>query len=307
METSSRVTGALLGLAVGDALGAPVEFMSPSQIQIRHGTVREMLGGGWLLLRAGEGTEETALALALAESLVAKGGLDPDDAAARYVEWYRRSAKEASGVLRASLAMLAEGVPAADAAARAREISREEGDGNGALVRAVPLALRFVDRRELAEAAWREAGITHGSERARAASAALAVVLSFLLEGLPSRAAFEGAFDFLETAPAGIPNVLPDVPARPERDLRTTSDAVDTLELALWHVLRGRSFEEVLVRVVNLGGDADNAAAVAGALAGAAAGEGAIPKRWIRGLAARGPVREAARGLAAARGASASS
>ncbi|MDQ3023642.1 MAG: ADP-ribosylglycohydrolase family protein, partial [bacterium] len=81
--------GCLLGLACGDALGAPLEFLSAAEVAAKHGTVTEMLGGGWLNLRPGQVTDDTQMTLCVAESYIENGGFAPQDIADRFVEWYR--------------------------------------------------------------------------------------------------------------------------------------------------------------------------------------------------------------------------
>jgi len=302
MDLADRYAGCLLGLAVGDALGAPLAFMTPEQIQIKHGTVREMLGGGWLLLRPGQYTTGTVLAMRTADSLIDKKTLDEADVAARYADWYRTGPKDVAGALRTALAMLAEGVDVTAAAKEAHALSGEESAGNGTLTRVAPVALRYHGRREdLQDASARAARITHWDPRAAAGSAAFAVVTSFLLDGADRSDAFDAAWDWLEDHSREIPNVLPDVPAKSESALDPSSFVIDTLETALWYFLNAPSFEEVLVRTANLGGDTVATTAVAGALAGAHFGAGAIPKRWLRSLADRTVIRHQAEDLLTAR------
>ena len=298
----SRATGCLLGLAVGDALGAPLEFMTGHQIQIKHGTVRDMIGGGWLGLRPGETTEDTALMVRLARSLVEKGEFMREDVALRYAEWYRRGQKSPSGVLRTALALLAEGVPPGDVARRAHGLSAEEPAGNATLARCVPIALRYgPDDRRVIEAAALEAGITHVDARAVGGSAALALTLSLLIEGLEPGPALDRAHEILESDGLGVGNFLPDPRASRAERLRPTTNVLDTLETAYHHFYRARGFGACLVDVVNLGGDADTIGAVAGALAGARFGAEAIPPRWLRPLAERDLLRDLARDLVAGR------
>ena len=104
IRMQSRYRGCLLGLAVGDALGGPVEFMTTEQIIAKRGKpVREMIGGGWLKLRPGETTDDTAMARALAESLVAVGGFDAADVAARYVRWMQSKPPDIGNITRIAL------------------------------------------------------------------------------------------------------------------------------------------------------------------------------------------------------------
>ncbi|MHC4471060.1 MAG: ADP-ribosylglycohydrolase family protein [Planctomycetota bacterium] len=298
MDLESRYTGCLLGLAVGDALGAPLHHMRPEQIHIKHGTVREMIGGGWLLLRPGEYTDDTTMALLLARSLVETGGLDEADVARRYSEWFRTAPKEPSGVLRTALSLLSEGAPVEQAARSAHELSAEDAAGNETVMRCAPLALFFAsDRVRLMEAAAREARITHWDARAAAGSAALCVLLSLVLEGAERDGVFDTAFDILEENALGLANVLTDVPEKDPADLRPRPFVVDTLEVAVYHFLKAPSFEETIVRTANMGGESDTTSSVAGALAGAYWGVEAIPKRWLRALTDRTVIRGLAREL----------
>jgi len=298
MDLADRYSGCLLGLAVGDALGAPLSFMKSEQIHIKHGTVREMLGGGWLLLRPGQYTTGTALAMRVADSLIEKKTLDEADVAARFADWYRTGPRDLAGALRTALAILAEGADVSRAAEEALDLTGEESADNGTLTRAAPLALRFHGRRgELQDAAAREARITHRDPRAAAGSAAFAVLLSFLLDGVDRADAFDSAWDWLEDHSREIGNLLPDVPSKKESALDPSTFVIDTLETALWYFLTAPSFEEVLVRTANRGGDAATTTAVAGALAGAHFGVGAIPRRWLRTLADRTVIRHQAADL----------
>ena len=166
------------------------------------------------------------------------------------------------------------------------------------LTRAVPLALLLRSRRDdLLDTAAAEARITHIDDRAAAGSSAVALILALLLDGTPREAVFETAWDLLEENSRGIANILPDVPSKSEADLRPTAFVTDTLEVALYHFLEAKSFEDALVRTANLGGDADTTTALAGAFAGACHGVEAIPKSWLRALLDRTIIRDLARGL----------
>jgi len=299
METADRFVGAFLGVAVGDAMGAPVAFMSPEQIRIKHGAAMEMRGGGWLGLRPGETTDETALAIRLARSLVDKRGFDRDDAARRYVEWLRTEPRDIDNVTRAALALIEEGIAVDEASARALEVTGEDGASNGALVRGVPLALAFFQEpAHLVRVTLDEARITHRDPAAGAVGSVANLFLARLLRGVPG---LDLLFDetlaaVVEMAIEGVPSGA-DARLLREADLRSTGRASDTLEVALHGLYHGESFEDCLVRTVRRGGHADRTGALAGALAGAFHGPGAIPDRWLRLLQDRLVVEQTARQL----------
>lgn len=293
-----KFEGCLLGLAVGDALGAPLEFLTRDQIQIRHATVTEMIGGGLLDVRPGETTDDTAMVTALAESLVAKKGFDPADVIERYLRWFRTGPKDMGSTIRAALRHVDDGGNWKEAAARAQEIVRGETAGNGTMMRCAPLGLlHHRDLKAVIRDCAAEAKLTHLDPRAGAGSAAVGVCVALALAEADRKRLLDRAFEVLEENPDGVPNLLPDVSTKREGELRPESSVVDTLEVALWHFLRAKSFEECLVKVVNAGGDADTIGAIAGAIGGAYWGVGAIPARWLRTIQERTTLKGLAREL----------
>jgi ADP-ribosyl-[dinitrogen reductase] hydrolase len=295
-DLRDRYCGTLLGLAVGDAMGGPLEFMSRQQVQIKHGLVTGMIGGGWLGLRPGAWTDDTTMALALADSLVEKRGFDRTDVARRYVEWFRSGPPDIGNTVRSSLELIAEGM-APDAASRqAHEANSMQSATNGALMRCAPLALYgHRDAATLIRISMEEARITHHDVRAGSASAALNLLLKAILDGEEDRRAVVAyATDTLMENTEGADNVMPEIAGKQQKDLRPTGYVVDTLETALWMFCHTRSLRECIVQTVNLGGDADTTGAVAGALAGAFYGMEAIPRDWLATLQDKNRIQQTA-------------
>jgi len=275
-----RYIGCMLGLGAGDALGAPVEFMSPSQIRIKHGIVKNMIGGGWLQARPGETTDDTAMALALAESLLEKRGFDREDVAKRYVEWLRTGPKDVGNTIVASLKRIGEGEEIEEASASVHSETGSKTAGNGTVMRCASLGLAFAGKPEaLIEHSRAEARITHFDPRAGFGSAALNLMIASALgPGKDKGAVVQAAREAL--AGTGGENVVPDPGGKKQVDLRPTGFVLDTLECAVWAFLDGKGFEDCLVKAVNLGGDTDTIGAVCGALAGAWYGASKLPARW---------------------------
>jgi ADP-ribosyl-[dinitrogen reductase] hydrolase len=294
-----RYEGCLLGLAVGDALGSPLEFMGSEQIRIKHGWVSDMIGGGWLGLRPGETTDESALVLALGASLTEKGGVDVDDVAARYREWFRTAPNDVEPTTKAALEALEEGHGPADAASRAKELTTDQAASSGTLVRAVPIALLLrADPRRMLDAVAREAALTHADSRSVGGAVAVAAVLAQILGGERDRAAIvDAAHDELDRIATDLPNVLPDPVTKDESALRPTRFVVDALETALVRWFRDPDLETCLTKTVNLGGCSGTTGALAGALAGATWGSAAIPRRWARNVQDRSSFVRLARAL----------
>jgi ADP-ribosyl-[dinitrogen reductase] hydrolase len=292
-DIRDRYAGVLLGLATGDALGGPLEFMSPDEIVQRYGNpVRDMVGGGWLYLRPGETTDDTATARCLAESLVSRGAFDADDFVARMLAWLDTNPKDVGTITRMALGNWSRGLRGRDAGHAAHISLGGKSAGNGTLMRCAPLALRYrANEPALVAAARAEAETTHFDAEAWTSDVALCLVLVALLEGGEPRAAVEGAIERLAHIPDASPAVADTLRAalgrRGDEGLGTSGYVLHTLEGAAWLLVASPSFEAMLVRGVNLGGDADTLGAVAGALGGAHWGASAIPARWLSALQGR--------------------
>jgi ADP-ribosyl-[dinitrogen reductase] hydrolase len=269
-DLRDRARAAFLGLALGDALGAAVEFMTPGEIRAKHGgLLREVVGGGWLHLRRGAVTDDTELSLCLARSLVARGGLDLADVAARFAAWLRAGPVDVGntvrrGIQRYLLDGSLEGPP-------------HEGDaGNGAAMRVLPVALATLgDPGRLRRDIVAQAHLTHHHPLSDAACVHVAELLQLACLGL-SRGRLRRHTDaFVARFPAFRLDRY--------RGL-ATGYVVDTVQTVLHHVHAQGGFEPCLVAVVNQGGDADTTGAIAGALAGAYHGLEGLPARWLRRL-----------------------
>ncbi|MCK9249466.1 MAG: ADP-ribosylglycohydrolase family protein [Solirubrobacteraceae bacterium] len=286
-----RYRGALLGLAVGDAIGTTVEF-SP------RGTfapVTDMTGGGPFGLPVGAWTDDTSMALCLADSLLDRRDHDPADVLRRYVRWYRHGERSSTGTC----------FDIGNATRQALERFEQTGDaqagtafpnagGNGVLMRLAPLAMACGYARGAAiTATIAESNTTHGHPAARDAAKVLAALLVDALQGgdrlsvLGPDAPFVSAAHLdglVSTVTSGSFRVdAPDVPAPPSAHVPPgivgSGFAPKALEAALWTVWSTTTFADAVLAAVNLGDDADTTAAITGQLAGALYGAKAIPYR----------------------------
>jgi len=270
-----RALGAFLGLATGDALGGPVEFMLPHEIRAAHkGRLTEMTGGGWLRLKPGQVTDDTQMALAVGGALVAAGGWDLRGVAESFVAWLRSRPIDVGNACRRGIRRYMQ-----DGSLAAPE-SGEDG-GNGALMRQLPVALGTPpdatgsDDAEFARRAVAQARITHGHVFSDEANVALGRMTRLLLSG-GTRADCRAVADALVARfPAFKFSPWPG---------RTSGYVVDTMQTVLDVFFAANSFEECVVEAVNRGGDADTIGALTGQLAGAFWGADAIPERWLRRL-----------------------
>ncbi|MGU3406507.1 ADP-ribosylglycohydrolase family protein [Methylobacterium brachiatum] len=277
-----RARGAFLGLAVGDALGATLEF-EPRDTHPLH---TEMLGGGPFNLKPGQWTDDTSMALALAESLIAHPDFDPTDLMRRFVAWAEDGAYSCTGTCfdiglttrQALSRFMRTGDPFAGSTA-------PDTAGNGSLMRVAPVALRALDDDARAvQIARDQSRTTHAAAQAVEACDLFVRILREAIQGAGK--------DALRSRPWDGTARVRDIAAgtwrgKARSQIKSSGYVIDTLEAALWCTDQAASFEEALVLAVNLAGDADTVGAVTGQIAGAVFGASAIPQRWLGPLAWR--------------------
>ncbi len=295
MDTLGRYRGSLLGLAAGDALGTTLEFKPPGTFEPHA----EMTGGGPFGLEPGEWTDDTSMALCLAESLIEREGFDPIDQLERYVRWYRHGHLSANG------RCFDIGNTTVDALWRfekTREPYCGSTDrwmaGNGSLMRLAPVPLFHArDARAAIERAGESSRTTHGAAVAVDACRYLAALIAGAVRGATKDELLAPRFEPAAGVWAGEP-LAPEIDevalgSFREKDppqIRGNGYAARSLEAALWAFDRGGDFREGMLLAVNLGDDADTTGAIYGQLAGAHYGERGIPAEWLAPLALRDTI-----------------
>lgn len=268
----ARAAGLLLGLAVGDAMGAPLEGLPPPRLP-----VGEMRGGGIHRLPAGSVTDDTLQAAAVARSLVACRGYAPGDLTARLLEGYLRHPALFGPTSTGVFALLLQGVPPDEAPAIVHRL-RGGSRSNGAVMRGLPLAIMFTPP-ALDVASLGCSRITHHDPVAGISSLAVNRMAADLSRGVPRERALKRAT--AACPPGEVRAVLSRYAAiEPVASL----DAVAITHCAVRVFMEAETFEEAVIRAVNLGGDTDTAGAISGALAGACWGIESIPLRWLAAL-----------------------
>jgi ADP-ribosyl-[dinitrogen reductase] hydrolase len=267
-----RGMAAYLGLAIGDALGATVEFLTPNEIRHQIGLHSEITGGGWLRLKAGKVTDDTTMALALGESIIASGRVDALAAAEAFDAWMRAKPVDIGNTVRRNLiAFRQTGTPEA--------VASEHDAGNGAAMRVLPVALACYGQPEKTTifANRAQAHVTHHNALSDAACETLILMVQDFLAG----------HDPIEVERERAGKLVSDFPvfAYDKRRRENPSGfVVDTMQAVFQAFFATETFEDCLIDVVNRGGDADTTGAIAGMLAGARYGMESIPKRWIKVL-----------------------
>jgi ADP-ribosyl-[dinitrogen reductase] hydrolase len=289
LTLADRYRGALLGLAAGDALGTSVEFSEPGSFTPLH----DMVGGGPFGLKPGEWTDDTSMALCLAESLLDTGRFDAADQMRRYLSWWRTGRLSSHGRcfdIGNTVRLALERFEATGSAYAPQDDSGNAG--NGSLMRLAPVPLFYAAHRAEAVARAGESSMTtHGSVEARDACRVLAALIVGALQGLSKKDLLSETFfeSFLESADPLSPRVAEvargSFARKQPPEIRGTSYVVQTLEAALWAFANSSSFQEGALKAVNLGDDADTTGAVFGQLAGAHYGASGIPVEWRKRLA----------------------
>ena len=296
-DVLDRAKGALVGLAVGDALGTTLEF-SARDSRSHHTT---LTGGGPFDLAPGQWTDDTSMALALADSLLSTGRLDPADLMTRFVAWWRKGEYSCTG------ACFDIGVQTAAALRRfertgnpVQGTTREDDAGNGSLMRLSPAVIFGLgDPARVRQLAREQSRTTHAAPQCLDACSFLAEVVHEAILGQPDvlRPRDPQGHAAVQAIAAGSYRL------KTRDEIRSGGYVVDTLEAALWCVVQTRTFEDALVMAVNLGQDSDTVGAVTGQLAGALYGASAIPPRWLSPLAWRERIAKLAVELVRARSA----
>lgn len=288
-DLRNRLRGVAVGAAIGDALGMPLEF-GPAISLDR--LVRTMQPGRLL---AGAFTDDTELALALADGLLAHSPLEPSDLAERFTTaWYRAGPADIGRQTRLVLKRIARGEPW-EAVVAAVQAETPWSAGNGSVMRCWPVALaHWDDFAALLSASRLQSQVTHPHGECVAGCAFVNAAIYHLVRGVtPQEAvtcALEGA-----NAPDELRQAITVAPSKRRDELPNSGWVRHTLESAVWGLLTTESFEEAVVQVVNLGDDADTAGAVVGALAGAAYGLNAIPAVWRAAVHGEWPLRSSER------------
>jgi ADP-ribosylglycohydrolase len=302
LDSRDRARGCLLGLAVGDALGTSVEFAPPGTFP----PVTDIVGGGPFNLEPGQWTDDTAMALCLAASLIEKQGFDPVDQLERYVRWWREGYMSCNGrcfdigkTIRAALGRFE----------HTREPYPGSADpmsaGNGSIMRLAPVPLFYSGNpRKAIDFAAASSRTTHRAHEAVDACRYLASLIVGLLHGAPREVVLAPGYE----AVPGLWDVEPlerpvakirrgSFKERQPPQIRASGHVIASLEAALWAFWKAGDFREGALLTANLGEDADTTTAVYGQLAGAAFGMSGIPDEWLATLAWKDRIVEMADAL----------
>jgi ADP-ribosylglycohydrolase len=301
-EQLEKYQGSFLGLAIGDALGVPVEFKAIGEFE----PVVGFRDSDWFDLPAGHWSDDTAMALCLANSLIEKKIFDPVDQIEKYKKWletgYCSSTGRAIGVGQTILRALNAYHDGDDPYVA---ISSRNSDGNGSLMRLAPIPLYFRNNpKEAILNSELSSKITHGSELCSDACKYYAGLIIGALNGVSKNELLSDLYcpiaDFwkVNKMKEEIESVaLGSFKHNEPPFIQGSGYVVKSMEAALWAFYNSESFEDGVLKAVNLGDDADTTGAIYGQLAGAYYGVQGIPQKWINGVAKKDEIIEVAKEL----------
>lgn len=290
-----KIRGGLFGVAVGDALGAALEFLTAEEIEEIYGQVETILGGGWLNLEPGQVTDDTMMTIAVARGIIADPANPVEEIGKEFVRWYQ---SDPPGIGQSCRAGIENFLTRGDWMEASQAAHRQLGKsgGNGSLMRTLPIALGYRhDLERMLEVTYDVSKMTHWERIAADACQVYNCLLIAYLGGMEEKESLIEQMLELYPTTAGLLEM---------RGLPPSGYVRDTLHHALISFIRTDSFADCLIRAVNLGGDADTIGAVAGGLAGVYYGFEAIPAEWISLLdpAVRAELEELGERLAAIQG-----
>jgi ADP-ribosylglycohydrolase len=296
LTVKERILGGLWGGVVSDALGVPVEFLSRSEVQ--QNPVTDLRGYSTYNQPKGTWSDDSWLMLCTVDSLV-RHRFDTKDMGQRFVEWSKGKlwtpwggVFDIGGATSRALARIQQGIPAEEAGGVG-----ETSNGNGSLMRILPVALRF--RQEPAERllhyASRASAITHRHPRSQLACGFYCLVAAGLLRGQSATIAHQSAAQEIEplfkTKPLSDERhyfaaaLVPELAKLPQNAIASGGHVVDTLTASLWCLLTSKDYSETVLKAVNLGGDTDTTGIASGGLAGIYYGLSSVPKQWCSVMA----------------------
>ncbi|MBF8435511.1 ADP-ribosylglycohydrolase family protein [Halanaerobiaceae bacterium Z-7014] len=291
-QTYNKFSGTLIGLAVGDALGAAVEFKPRGSFQ----QVTDMRGGGPHNLEPGYWTDDTSMALCLAESLI-ESGFDLKDQLDKYLKWYR------DGYLSSTGSCFDIGINTSNALANYEQTGelppeKERAAGNGSLMRLAPIPMYYHNSFQKAVKYSGESSLsTHNNIMAiDACRFTGGLIQTFISSDYNSNASKEDSIrstaDQLSLDGRVKEAITGALTKESDQQIKSDGFVINSLEASLWSFVNTSTFKAAVLKAVNLGHDADTTGAITGQIAGAFYGRDGIPESWILQLADEAKIYE---------------
>jgi len=286
-----NLAGTLYGVAVGDALGAPVEFMGEESIKRQYGKITTMKSGGWMNVEPGEVTDDTQMTLCVARGITENPDAPVEAIGREFIRWIESRPKDvgstcAGSIFRAIDKAAPGRVPTEAQWMKASEENHRQlggrSGGNGSLMRTAYVGM-YYEGEEATKKAYQISRMTHWDEEAGHICSLYSWIISTICD--ESLTTEERYYQFFQAIVKSEYNDATEEDFRP----RPTGYVVDSFKAAIWAIVKARRtvtiwerlFREAVENAVNLGGDADTIGAITGGLAGAICGIGGIPYEWL--------------------------
>ncbi|MET0026362.1 MAG: ADP-ribosyl-[dinitrogen reductase] hydrolase [Candidatus Thiodiazotropha sp.] len=270
-ELTQKASAAYLGLALGDALGATTEFLTPNEIKARYGVHNTIRGGGWLNLKPGQVTDDTEMSLALGDAILKSGGVSARSVAQSFSDWMKSKPIDIGNTVRRGIVQFRNtGHPWVD--------ENFYDAGNGACMRCLPVALVYhgSSTDALVVASRTQAHTTHNNPLSDAGTETVLRMTVAAMKGAQHDELLEMAQQLVEEHR--------EYRFDKRRVENPSGYIVETLQVVFQALFENPDFETTLIDVVNRGGDADTTGAIAGMLAGARYGMSSLPEQWLKKL-----------------------
>src|SRR6056297_341017 len=289
---NNKFKGALMGLIVGDALGAPFEGMSGSEIEFNS----KMENGGPNNIRAGQWTDDSSMALCLAESLI-KDGFNLNSQMDRYVKWfengYLSSKKRAFGIGRNTSLAITDYIKE-----NKLPPQRENAAGNGSIMRLAPIPMYYINNYDkTVYYSGKSSLTTHNNIMAIDSCKYLGAFIFHAINGKSKDYLLNDLYKNMDLDERVLDRVNGNYKTKEMKDISSDAFVLNTLEASLWSFNNSDGYESAVDLAINLGGDTDTTAAVTGQMAGSFYGINNIPKDWINKLAKKELILSLIRGL----------
>ncbi|MGM0446191.1 MAG: ADP-ribosylglycohydrolase family protein [Bacillota bacterium] len=287
-----KFKGALMGLIVGDALGAPFEGMKKNNIEFDN----KMESGGVNNIRAGQWTDDSSMALCLAESLI-KDGFDLESQMDRYVKWfengYLSSKKKSFGIGSNTSLAITDFIEKNELPPQ-----RENAAGNGSIMRLAPIPMYYINNYDKTVYYSAKSSITtHNNIMAIDSCKFLGALIYYAINGKDKEFLINEVYKNIDLDERVLDRVKGDFKNKEYNDINSDAFVLNTLEASLWCFYKSDDYASAVNFAINLGGDTDTTAAVTGQMAGAYYGSSSIPKDWINKLAKKELILSLIRGL----------
>ncbi|MCE5221793.1 MAG: ADP-ribosylglycohydrolase family protein [Clostridium sp.] len=286
MEKYSRILGGLFGVACGDALGGTLEFLTQEEGKKKYGYLKDIIGGGYWDLDAGEVTDDTMMTIAVAEGILDNPENPINYIGERFMKWYLSKPKDIGEIIEFALKEYSRSKDWSKTAKFVHDYSNGMSAGNGSLMRCIPVALIYDNINKMIEITEKQSKLTHWDEKAtRACVFYNKLVNKYINDG------------------SKIPVIRDVIKEYPEynvvfkmskEELNPSGYVVDTMICSLWCFINTTTFEDAVCEAVNLCGDADTIGAITGGLAGVYYGFENIPERWRERIGLRDKLMEIA-------------